>query len=159
MATEAPVISLKEYISENKGDDCGNWEYCHTPHIEFVLKNLNEQDSLLFCDVIWEWSKFHLFELADPILFCGNKHIDCYFLYTKIFSMVDDIEHLDYLAENLRAVILNSKMRNMDIQLLDNVKQNLVKVIEATENILWVDAHSELVCTLAEEIKKKQCIK
>ncbi|WP_020412084.1 hypothetical protein ACJJJB_01610 [Microbulbifer sp. ANSA001] len=154
MVSEGPVFSLGEYISEHKDDDCGTWENGHAPYIEYVLNQFNEQESKEFSEKIWMWSDFHLYMLADPILFCKNEYIDRYFLYSKIFGQVGDVEYLEYLAENLRAVILNSKMKNMDSDFLSRIKSNLVKIIETTDNPNWADAHNQLINLLMEEILK-----
>lgn len=92
---------IKSYITTYRNDDCGSWEYQHTPYLTNVLSNLNEAESKRFSERIFSWSEFHLYELADPIIFCSNKYLNSDFLYITIFIRTKNIEYLDYLVENV----------------------------------------------------------
>jgi len=92
---------IENYITSHKDDCDGDWEYIHTPYLENSLSNLNEVESKNFSNNIWKWDEFHLFEIADPIIFSHNKYLNEDYLYIRIFSKIKNIEYLDYLFENV----------------------------------------------------------
>jgi len=94
------VREIEEYITKNRNDSDGSWEYEHTPHLEKSLTNLNELESEKLRVDIWNWSEFHLYEIADPIIFCDNEKLDDE-IYIRIFSEIHNTEYLDYLVENV----------------------------------------------------------
>ncbi|WP_111683059.1 hypothetical protein [Winogradskyella tangerina] len=149
-----PALELKEYITSNLGDSGGTWEYGHTPHIESVLKSLNEKQAEEFSAVIWEWENYHLYQLADPILWNGNKNINENYLYAKIFSLLDEPEQLVYLAQNLRTCIECSVIKDWENNLLKDIENNLYYVINYVSES-WIKNHLELIDFINNELSKR----
>ena len=151
----SPLSYLKKYISTYKDDDCGTWEYGHTPHITEVINNLGKNRSREFSNIIFTWSEFHLKELADPILFSTNKYLDYWYLYSKIFGLLSDPEELDYFAENLR--IIPEQIRTWDYKMLDNVLSNLILVRSRTDEAsCWLDIYNKNIKKLQSELEKRK---
>jgi len=149
------IIALRNFISENENEneDYGRWEYGYSPMIESTLKKFNKEEAECFSKEIWEWPNFHLYQLADPIIFCENKYLKSNFLYSKIFGSIEDLENLEYLAENLRACMPESEIENWDFNVLQNVKKNLLRVIDYIGESGWRKSHNELVEILKSKIK------
>lgn len=130
---------VKAYITTNRNDDCGAWEYGHTPYLTNVLGNLNETESEHFSEELLSWSEFHLYELADPIIFCSNKYLNADLLYIKIFTKVRNIEYLDYLVENVIHSIrppyyTHENIKDWDTEDILGLKENISKVKEVKGN-------------------------
>ena len=123
-----PVIALKQYIRDHKNDDCGSWEYMHTPHIEYVLGQLDEYQTDEFCHSIWHWSEFHLSELANPIIFCSNTHMDGLQLYLRIFGKLSDIEKLEYFAEKMGEYLSTEALDKLAVEDLEMLLKNMQRV-------------------------------
>ena len=147
------LLSLKEYISENIGDDCGNWEYVHEPYIKSLVGNLNEDESEVFSNAIWDWDNSIIYELADPIIFGENKYLKQDYLYCRIFSEINDFDNLDYLAQNLGPCFYSIKPEDYDIEMFKKIRFNLLFVLEkTTDNEGWKNNYRKLLVALDEII-------
>ena len=149
-----PALALKEYIILNIGDNNQAWEFEHTPYIESVLKNLNKSEAEEFSIKIWEWEHYHLYYLADPIIWNGNKNIDENYLYAKIFSLLNEPEQLVYLAQNLKAHIECLEIKDWEYDLLENIKDNLYFLINH-ESEGWINNHLELINYINNELSQR----
>jgi len=146
-------MSLKEYITLHKDNQGDTWEYEHQPFIQKTIEQFTKNETAQFSNIIWQWEDYHLYELADPIIFCNNKNLDKDFLYAKIFSQISDIDHLEYLAENLRPSIYPSKLKEWDINLLRGILVNINNIISLKTTLPgWIDVYTEIVKILEIEI-------
>jgi hypothetical protein len=132
------VNDIKQYISKHKKDDCGTWEYFHTPYIEASLTNFGEIESQELKAEIWNWDENYLYEIADPIIFSNNKYLGDD-LYIKIFSKVNNTEYLDYLVENvihyIRPPYYNSdRIKDWNTELIINLNSNVNKLIDIKDD-------------------------
>lgn len=152
MQVENTILLLKEYIRKNIGDDCGNWEYIHSPHIKSVVGSLNEKESEEFSQVILEWDYSLIYELSDAILFGGNKFLKEDYLYCRIFSKIHDFESLEYLAQNLGACFYSLKTEEYDVEFIKKMRCNLLTVLEKTTNEFWKKNYEELLALLDKQI-------
>lgn len=152
MQVDNTILSLKKYIQDNLGDDCGNWEYLHAPHIESIVGSLNEVESEEFSRVIWDWNNSVVYELADAIIFGRNKHLKEDYLYCRIFTKINDFEKLEYLAENLGACFYSLKPEEFDIEIFKKMKHNLLTVLERTTDDFWKKKYIELLASLDKQI-------
>lgn len=146
------ISLLKEYIKDKIGDDCGNWEYMHRPYIKSVVGSLNEKESIEFSQVIWDWKNSFIYELADAILSSGNKYLQEDYLYCKIFSIIEEFESLEYLAENLGACFYLLKPEEYDIEMFKKMRVNLQIVLEKTIYNDWKEKYRELIASLDAQI-------
>lgn len=150
-----PSLSLLEYIENHKNDSGGDWEYGHTPYIQNVLDHLNKEQTDEFCKRIWNWSEFHLSELADPILFCSNKFVDRFHLYMKIFGKLTDIEKLEYFAQNIGISLPIATIKNWDIEDLINILENIRRVTDYIKSEDYGGQYKSIEHTLELVIKNK----
>ena len=127
------ISALKKYIENHIGDDCGAWEYLHTPHITEIVGSLDKNDSNLLSQNIFNWPINVLYELADPIILGGNKYLKVDYLYCKIFSLTDEFENLEYLAQNLGACFYSLKSNEYDIEMFKAIKIRLISVSERSD--------------------------
>lgn len=128
------VQEIQSYISKNKEDDPGSWEYGHTPYLTDILSGLNEKDSELFSIEVLNWSEYHMFEMADPIIFCDNNYLENDFLYIQIFSKIKNDEYLEYLVENVIWTIKSphyteETVVNWNTDLIINLKSNIMNIL------------------------------
>ena len=123
-----PILTLKQYIEDHKDDCGGDWEYEHTPHIQYTLEQLNKNQTIEFCDSMLKWSEYHLYELADPILFCSNIFMDSFNLYLRIFSKLSNIENLEYLAQNIGLSLQIETLDKLELKDLEMFLKNMQRV-------------------------------
>ncbi|WP_342645034.1 hypothetical protein [Mucilaginibacter sp. CSA2-8R] len=131
------ILSLRRYIEEHLHENGEAWEHQHLPFIIGIVSAFNKSEANFFSQTIWTWPPKVLFELADAILNGGNPHLDENYIYCKIFSLTDDIEDLDYLAQNLGAYFYSAKPQSFDAELLIAIKLKLIQVLDITRDQTW----------------------
>ena len=151
MNTFSAVQQIENYITKFENDQCDSWEYEHTPYLEKKLDELIEEEVSEFNLKIWDWPEFHLYTIADPIIFCNNKYLDSSYLYSKIFSQINNMEYLDYLVENLAPSIHHGSLSTWSTDLIVSIKANVLKVIE-TKGQGWFKLINETLELLDSEL-------
>lgn len=151
------ISQIKAYISKYKEDQSECWEHEHTPYLTKALSNLNQAESNQLSREIFNWDDFHLYCIADPIIFCSNEHLNTSLLYVKIFSKIKTIEYLEYLVENEIPHITphyytRDKIEQLSPYLIANLKQNIVHVMTVKSNDWNISLRKVLEFLHAQEI-------
>lgn len=96
------VCNLFLYLEQHKDADEGTWDYIITPEISAHLNLFSVSEYNTLVDKMCDLDEDLLFRLADVFLFeIDNEHFHEYFLYCKIFMMIHNLEHKEYLIENI----------------------------------------------------------
>ncbi|PTX62315.1 hypothetical protein C8N46_103415 [Kordia periserrulae] len=153
------VKQIEDYISRYRNDSDGSWEYQHTPYLEKSLTKLSKLEAKKLRIDIGNWSEFHLYEIADPILFCKNDELDDE-LYIKIFGEIKNVEYLDYLVGNVIHYIKPpyysfEKINNWETELIQKLIINVSKLIEVKEEGLK-NSLIEVIEFLTDSLKKRK---
>ncbi len=131
------IFSLRHYIEEHLHESGEAWEHQHLPFVIGTINNFNKSEADFFSQIIWTWQPKVLYELADAILNGGNQHLDEDYIYCKIFSLIDDIEDLEHLAQNLGAYFYSAERQSFDTELLIAIKLKLIQVLDITRDKTW----------------------
>jgi hypothetical protein len=142
------VLNLRYFIEDHLDDDCGTWEYQHAPHIKSIVSSLDANESDFFSRTIWNWPAKVLYELADAILTEENQYLNTSYLYCRIFSLTDDVEDLETLAQNLSACFYSLPTDIIDVKILSAIKTRLIQVLNVTVDKNWEANHKDLLCSI-----------
>lgn len=156
MSIEHSFSYLKSYIEKHLDDDCGNWEYVHSPHITSVIGSMNAEQSKEFSREIWALPEQYKYELADPIIFSDNKFIDQHHLYCRIFSELRDFEHLEYLVQNLAACYNGQNPNDLSIEQLLRISLNLTRELRTEGHPDLQKQYSDLLLTIEEHLETRK---
>jgi hypothetical protein len=155
MESSNPILSLKEYIEKHRNDSGGDWEYVHTPQIQYIIEQLTEEQYQKLRREMWNWSEFHLEELADPILFALNKQMNSFYVYMQIFGRISDLEKLEYLAQNVGLNIPVKIIQNWEIDDLKRILNNFDKLSEYLKNEKCKEPYHSIRTTFKELIQSR----
>lgn len=142
------VLDLRYFIEDHLDDDCGTWEYQHSPYIRSIVSSFNADESDFFSRAIWTWPSKVLYELADAILNAETPYLNENFMYCRIFSLIDDVEDLEYLAQNLSGGFYSLQTDVLDLGILSAIKTRLIRVLIVTTDKNWEAKYKELLCSI-----------
>jgi hypothetical protein len=66
-------------------------------------------------------------------------------MYCRIFSLIDDVEDLEYLAQNLGACFHSLQLESFNVKILKAVQLRLTKVLTITVDQNWKQKYSDLL--------------
>lgn len=142
MKSNNPGLQLRDYITTHENDPVGDrWEYEYAPHIAEVLEGLSKAQADEFALQIWDWPDFHLFWLAEEIVCLRNRNLDSDLLYIKMYARIANEEYLLCLTPNLTACIALHGINNIDLPLLEALKNNLLTCINSGTSNLEADCN------------------
>lgn len=96
------IDALRLYIERHHyvGEDA--WDYIVTPEVAGHLNLFSAIECYAFIQEMEHLEEDLLFRLADIFLFeVDNQYFDVYFLYCKIFMTISNLEHKEYLLDNI----------------------------------------------------------
>lgn len=144
---------LKDYITTCTREDGGEWEYIHSPYIRDYLSQLNKEEAEKFSIQVLSWEDdFHLYRIADDIIFCENSLLRQQYLFAQIFVLIEDAKFLDYLLENLNPTL--EELHTWDSQTLQAVANKITDVLISRDDY-WKTHTHDVVLRMREEIVLK----
>ncbi len=148
-----PSEFLKDYIITCPREGGGEWEYIHSPYIRDYLSHLNKEEAEKFSLQVLSWKDdFHLYRIADDIIFCNNSFLRQQFLFAQIFILIEDTEYLDCMLENLNPTL--EELHNWDFPTLQAVANKITDVLMSRDDY-WKTHTHDAVLKMREEIVLK----
>lgn len=154
------IKEIKNYILEHIHIESPEvWEFEHTPYITKLLNNLNQTETIDFCNCVLEWEDEILYLITLSLYESTNKYFDTTLLYIRIFCKIKEIEYLEDLVENDIPFIRPpydtiEKLKNWNIEELQNLREN-IEMVMTIKSDSWNETLNEVVTYLNKQIEIK----
>jgi hypothetical protein len=139
-----PADFLKDYIMTCPQEGGGEWEYIHSPYIRDYLSELSKEDAETFSLQVLTWEDdFHLYRIANDIIFCNNPHLRQDYLYARLFVKIENTEYLEYSLGNLNPTL--HELRAWDSPTLQALADKITEVLISRDDYWKTHTHDNVL--------------